>query len=136
MACGVRIVGKSEAAAAWIALAVGRRVEILPLQCCIRRECAESRSHAIATLQTSAEAFSRKARGEMIARKGVTVGGQPVLRVGKRGGDIRRTTMHSAVDTRLECIRSAGSQSLGQGPSGTRAGERKAHHQAGRDAII
>ena len=72
----------------------------------------------------------------MIAGEGEAVGGHPVVGVGERGGEIGRTRTRRAVDAGLKRIALAGAQALRQAPVGAAAGEREAHHRAGREAVI
>src|SRR5215472_4398143 len=59
-----------------------------------------------------------------------------MIGVGERGGEIGGTRARRAVEPGLERVALAGAKPLRQAPAGAAAGEREAHHRAGREAVI
>src|SRR5262249_7961836 len=91
---------------------------------------------AIAALDAAAVRLRVEARGEVVAGKRETVGGHPMVGVGQGRGEIGRTPLRRAVDAGLERVALAAADPLREGPIGAAAGEREAHHRAGRETII
>jgi hypothetical protein len=88
---GATGIGKPEAAAVDVGLAVARGAEVLRLDGGIGRQPAEDGREAVATFNPRAEALRVEAGGEMIARKREAVGRHPVIGEGQRRRDIGRT---------------------------------------------
>src|SRR5262249_55618327 len=99
-----RRVGKSEIAAADVALAVARGMKGLRLQRSVgsdpnRRQNAEP----ITGFQPHSVTLPDEFCAELIAERRAR-GGEPVIGKGKRGGEIPRTFARHAIDARLKCV--------------------------------
>src|SRR6516164_4690611 len=99
-----RIKAERKTAAGEIGLAVRRRMEVLCLDCGVRREPAVDGREAIAAFYPPAERLRVEARAEMIAGKGEAVGRHPVIGVGERRGEIGGTRARRAVEAGLERV--------------------------------
>src|SRR5215471_4315752 len=104
------IVGKREAAAVGVGLAVARRAEALHLNRGIGRNAAVDCGEAIAALDPPAIALRVEARGEMVAGKREAVARHPVIDEGERRGEIGWPRARRAVDARLERVALAGTE--------------------------
>ena len=125
-----------EAAAVDIGLVVIGRAEALRLDGRIGRDPAEHPSKAIAAFEASADALRIELRGEVIPSEGEPVRGHPVVGEGEGRREIGRAGAGGAIHAGLEGIALAATQPLRQAPIGAAAGEGKAHHRIGGQAIV
>jgi len=116
-------------------LGVARRVEVLRLDSCVRRDAGVGCREAVAAFEPPAVALGVEVGGQMVAN-GEPVGGHPVISEGERRREIGRAGFRRAVDAGLEGIALAAAEPLRQAPVGAGAGEREAHHRVRREAII
>ena len=97
---------------------------------------AEHPAQAIAAFEASADALRIEFRGEVIAGEGEPVSRHPVVGEGEGRREIGRAGTGGAVHAGLEGVALAATQTLRQAPIGAAAGEGKAHHRIGRQAIV